>query len=123
MPIAALLPDTEKSPPIASTRLFHQHQNDYESLQGFIQVYHVEIDTWSFVDSSDWNYSDAMVACKELGIFLVDFYFISAHIRNFAIHTFVYRLYGCCPSKFWNYRSHWIVSAHCYHRGAKLYWI
>ena len=50
------------------TRLYNEKNNNYGGMQGFIQVYNEVNNTWSFVNTSDWNFSDATVACREMGM-------------------------------------------------------
>lgn len=64
--LVSLLPDQVNSD--RNTRLYDQEKNRYGGSRGFIQVHNEENNTWSFVNISDWNYSDAMVACRELGM-------------------------------------------------------
>ena len=51
-----------------TTRLYNQSSNRFGGKEGFIQIYDQGNNTWSFVNTSDWNYSDAVVACRELGM-------------------------------------------------------
>ena len=51
-----------------NARLYGDEKNSYGGMQGFIQVHDADNDTWSFVNISDWNFSDATVACRELGM-------------------------------------------------------
>ena len=50
-----------------SIRLIANETNEFNGLKGIVQVQLGGSGNWSFINGSDWDLPDAIVACRNLG--------------------------------------------------------
>ena len=56
------------APFLSNVRLVSKSNNSYSGHRGVVQV---QVNgTWNYLNGSDWDYADALVSCRELGIII-----------------------------------------------------
>ena len=72
----------------SGVQLYKGTENEFAGEQGYV-LYAGALGTTSFISGSDWGYGDAMVVCRELGMWLC---FTWACLLVMSL----LRFYGCC---------------------------